>query len=137
MRVTLNGITRQAKVGSNGSVFLMNGTEVEGVVLASGRVLWVEDLDYEEDKVQHLSIQKRVMRALERHALHAMLGLLMVSTIGCGDMNPAQPTEVVKHIKYHACADPGHPGQTVWTNVWPCSAYTPTYADPGPVSPNE
>jgi len=43
MRVSINGVVRTARPGSEGTVLLTNGTEIEGVVLPSGRVVWTDD----------------------------------------------------------------------------------------------
>jgi len=40
MNVTVNGVVRSARVGTMGHVLLTNGSEIEGVVLPSGRVVW-------------------------------------------------------------------------------------------------
>jgi hypothetical protein len=47
MRVTVNGVVRTARVGTSGHVLLTNGSEIEGVVLPSGRVVWTGEWAWE------------------------------------------------------------------------------------------
>ena len=42
MTVTINGVARRAVAGTEGTVLLVNGSEIEAVVLPSGRVVWTD-----------------------------------------------------------------------------------------------
>jgi hypothetical protein len=80
-------------VGSCGSLLLTNGTEVEGVILATGRVIWADDVDRELDRLA----QERADRKVGRRMIEVLFGVtLAVTLVGCGE--GVGPTKVTREI---------------------------------------
>lgn len=120
MRVTVNGQSHQAMAGTDGTVMLVNGTEIVGVVWPTGRVDWVDGEVWPGGRA--------VIRSPRGSVFNRWMWawfVVVIATAAGGCTSPTQPTEVRRDIikvktTYHACPDVYNPGATVWTNVWPC-----------------